>query len=427
MASSQCLLLSSLAIILSFSLTQCLKTPTDLQVFHMYPSNHLSWLDNVLKMQTQDKARLQFLSSLAVGGNRSVVSIGWGRNILQSPTYIVKAKFGTPGQTLILALDTSNDNVWIPCTACVGCGTTVFAQAKSTTYKKVPCGSPQCGQVLGPVCSPDKTCASNFTYGSSSIQTRVSQDTVKLVAQDPLPNFTFGCIEQTSGGSIPPQGLLGLGRGPLSFMSQTNSLYKSTFSYCLPSFKSTKFTGSLRLGLVGQPPKMKTTPLLKNPRRSSLYYVKMVGIMLGNKVLDIPPTAFAFNPTTGAGTVFDSGTSYTTLVKPAYTALSTEFKKRMGKATVSSLGGFDTCYTIPIPITTIPSITLMFDGMNVTFQQDNFLIKSTAGSTTCLAMAAAPENLNSVLNVIGNMQQQNHRILFDIPNSRLGVAPQMCS
>jgi hypothetical protein len=42
-------------------------------------------------------------------------------------------------------------------------------------------------------------------------------------------------------------------------------------------------------------------------------------------------------------------------------------------------------------------------------------------------MAAAPDNVNSVLNVIASMQQQNHRILFDVPNSRLGVAREQCS
>jgi hypothetical protein len=63
----------------------------------------------------------------------------------------------------------------------------------------------------------------------------------------------------------------------------------------------------LRLGPVGQPPRIKTTPLLKNPRRSSLYYVKLNGIRVGRKIVDIPRSALAFNPTTGAGTIFDSG------------------------------------------------------------------------------------------------------------------------
>ena len=72
----------------------------------------------------------------------------------------------------------------------------------------------------------------------------------------------------------------------------------------------------------------------------------------------------------------------------------------------------------------------MFVGMNVSLPPDNFLIHSSAGSTTCLAMAAAPDapdNVNSVLNVIASMQQQNHRVLFDVPNSRLGVAREFCS
>ncbi|KAG9129372.1 hypothetical protein Leryth_016640 [Lithospermum erythrorhizon] len=427
------LLLSSLYILLSLTLSHGLtKKPTDLEVFHMYspssplrPRNNPSWEDTVLQMQTKDRARLQFLTSL-VAAKKSSVPIGYGKNIVQSPTYIVKAVFGTPGQTLLMALDNSNDNAFIPCTDCVGCSTTVFAPTKSSTYKKVPCGAPQCAQVPGPLCSLDKTCASNFTYGSSSVQTRVSQDTLQL-AQDPVPTFTFGCIEKTTGGSTPPQGLLGLGRGPLSLLSQTYNLYKSTFSYCLPNFKSTNFTGSLRLGPLGQPVNIKTTPLLRNPRRSSLYYVKVVGIKVGSKVVDIPPSAFAFDPNSGAGTIFDSGTSFTSLVKPAYIGVRDEFRKRMGNATVTALGGFDTCFNVPVTIKAIPSITFMFDGMNVTLPQDNFLIHSSFGSTTCLAMAAAPDNFNSVLNVIANMQQQNHRIFYDIPNSRIGVSRQMCS
>lgn len=119
-----------------------------------------------------------------------------------------------------------------------------------------------------------------------------------------------------------------------------------------------------------------------------------------------------------------SGTVFTRLVAPAYTAVRDEFRRRMGTATVSSLGGFDTCYSVPI---VVPTITFMFQGMNVTLPQDNFLIHSSSGSLTCLAIASAPENVNSVLNVIANMQQQNHRLLFDVPNSRLGVARETCS
>ena len=114
---------------------------------------------------------------------------------------------------------------------------------------------------------------------------------------------------------------------------------------------------------------------------------------------------------------------YTRLVQPAYIAVREEFRRQVD-ANVSSLGGFDTCYTVPI---VAPNLTFIFSGMNMKLPPDNYLIRSTAGSTTCLAMAAAPNNVNSVLNVIANLQQQNHRILFDVPNSRLGIARETCT
>lgn len=162
-------------------------------------------------------------------------------------------------------------------------------------------------QVPNPTCGA-RACSFNLTYGSSSIAANLSQDTIRLAA-DPIKAFTFGCVNKVAGGGTipPPQGLLGLGRGPLSLMSQAQSIYKSTFSYCLPSFRSLTFSGSLRLGPTSQPQRVKYTQLLRNPRRSSLYYVNLVAIRVGRKVVDLPPAAIAFNPSTGAGTIFDSG------------------------------------------------------------------------------------------------------------------------
>lgn len=160
---------------------------------------------------------------------------------------------------------------------------------------KVP--NPSCGGT---------TCGFNLTYGGSAIAATLAQDNITL-ATDSVPGYTFGCIAKATGTSFPSQGLLGLGRGPLSLLAQTSSLYQSTFSYCLPGYKSLNFSGSLRLGPISQPKKIRTTPLLKNPRRSSFYYVNLMGIRVGKRVVTIPPAAFAFDPSTGAGTVFDSG------------------------------------------------------------------------------------------------------------------------
>ncbi|KAB2010137.1 hypothetical protein ERO13_D10G193000v2 [Gossypium hirsutum] len=395
---------------------------SNLQVFHVYspcspfkPSKPLSWEEDVLQTLAKDQARVQFLSSLVA--KKSVVPIASGRQIVQSPTYIVKANIGTPPQPMLMAMDTSSDAAWVPCTGCIGCSSTAFDFAKSTTFKTLGCQAAQCKQVPNPTCG-GSACAFNMTYGGSTIAGNLSQDTITL-ATDPIPNYTFGCLQKTAGSSVPPQGVLGLGRGPLSLLSQSQNLYQSTFSYCLPSIRSPNFSGSLRLGPSGQPVRIKYTPLLKNPRRPSLYYVNLIGIRVGRRIVDIPPSAIAFNPSTGAGTIIDSGTVFTRLVEPAYVAVRDAFRRRVRVANVTSLGGFDTCYSVPI---NAPTITFMFSGMNVTLPQENLLLHSTAGSITCLAMASAP-----ALNVIANMQQQNHRVVFDVPNSRMGVARERCS
>ena len=182
---------------------------------------------------------------------------------------------------------------------------TVYTMRKDTTASNVTLSMWIFFQVRSPTCA-GSACSFNMTYGTSSIAANLVLDTVTL-ATNPIRGYTFGCIQKATGSSLPSQGLLGLGRGPLSLLSQTRNLYKSTFSYCLPSFKSLNFSGSLRLGPVAQPRRIKFTPLLSNPRRSSLYYVNLKAIRVGRRIVDIPPAALAFNPTTGAGTIFDSG------------------------------------------------------------------------------------------------------------------------
>ncbi|XP_076906199.1 aspartyl protease AED3-like [Bidens hawaiensis] len=377
----------------------------------------LSWEESVLQMQADDKTRLMYLTSLVAG--RSFVPIGSGRQIIQSPTYVVKASIGTPAQSLLMALDTSTDMALVPCAGCVGCTSSPYDSAKSVSFSSLTCGADQCKQVQSSSC-PGTTCSLNTTYGSSIVTATLAQDNVTL-ATDSVIGYSFGCIKQVTGGSFPPQGVLGLGRGPLSFLSQSKPLYTSTFSYCLPSFKSPNFSGTLRLGPIGQPNVINYTPLLTNPKRPSLYYVNVVGIMVGSTVVNIPTTALAFNPNTGGGTIVDSGTVFTRLVTGAYTAVRDEFRRRMGTAAVSSLGGFDTCYSVVVG-KQVPSITFMFPGINMTLPQDNFFIHSSAGGTTCLAMSASP-----ALNVIASFQQQNHRVVFDAPNNRLGISRESCS
>lgn len=406
----------------------------DLSIVHIYgkcspftaPKPASSWANTVINMASKDQQRLTYLSSL-VGQKPTSVPIASGQQVLNIGNYVARVKVGTPGQLMFMVLDTSNDEAWIPCTGCTGCPSTLFSPNASSSYLSLDCSMPECAQVHGLSCptSGSTTCLFNQSYGGdSSFSATLSHDSLRL-ATDTIPNFAFGCVNQVSGKSVPPQGLLGLGRGPMSLLSQSGSLYSGVFSYCLPSFKSYFFSGSLRLGPVGQPKTIRTTPLLKNPHRPSLYYVNLTGINVGRVKVPIAPELLAFDPSTGAGTIIDSGTVITRFVQPIYDAVRDEFRKQM-KGPFTSLGAFDTCFTATNEDIT-PAITFHFTGLDLVLPMENSLIHSSAGSVACLAMAAAPNNVNSVLNVIANLQQQNLRILFDVANSRLGIARELCN
>ncbi|KAL1214236.1 Aspartyl protease AED3 [Cardamine amara subsp. amara] len=392
-----------------------------------------SAIDTVLHMASADSHRLTYLSSLVAGKpNPTSVPVASGNQLLHTGNYVVRARLGTPPQLMFMVLDTSNDAVWLPCSGCSGCSTAApaasFNPNSSSTYSTVSCSTAQCTQARGLTCpssSPPSICSFNQSYGGdSSFTANLVQDTLTL-ASDVIPNFSFGCINSVSGNSLPPQGLMGLGRGPTSLVSQTTSLYSGVFSYCLPSFRSFYFSGSLKLGLAGQPRSIRYTPLLRSLHRPSLYYVNLTGVSVGSVQVPVDPMYLTFDSNTGAGTIIDSGTVITRFTQPVYEAIRDEFRKQL-KGPFSTLGAFDTCFTADNE-DVAPKITLHMTSLDLKLPMENTLIHSSAGTLACLSMAGIPQNANAVLNVIANLQQQNLRILFDVANSRLGIAPEPCN
>ncbi|CAI9303076.1 unnamed protein product [Lactuca saligna] len=407
---------------------------SDLSIIHIYgkcspfnsPKPASSWTTTVLNMASEDQQRLTYLSSLVASKPITSVPIAPGQ-VINTGNYVARVKIGTPGQLMFMVLDTSADTAWVPCSGCIGCSSTMFSQNSSATYETVGCATSECVQARGLSCpmAEPSNCLFNQSYGGdSSFLASLSRDFLQL-ANDTIPSYLFGCIGAVSGKSIPPQGLLGLGRGAMSVLSQSGSFYSGVFSYCLPSFRSYYFSGSLRLGPNGQPKTMKFTPLLKNPHRPSLYYVNLTGVTIGRVKVPIAPELLGFDPSTGAGTIIDSGTVITRFVPAAYNAIKEAFRNQT-QGPFTSLGAFDTCFSVTHE-DVAPKMTFHFTGLDIVLPMENTLIHSSAGTLACLAMASAPDNVNSVLNVIANLQQQNLRILFDVVNSRVGITREICN
>ncbi|GJN30509.1 hypothetical protein PR202_gb18821 [Eleusine coracana subsp. coracana] len=424
--------------ILLLLLAATVASASDLSVYHNVHPSSPSPLEAIISLARDDDARLLFLSSKAASnGGVTSAPIASGQT---PPSYVVRAGLGTPVQQLLLALDNSADATWAHCSPCSTCpATSLFVPASSSSYASLPCASAWCPLFQGQPCpashdassGPLPTCAFTKPFADASFQASLSSDTLRI-GKDVIPSYTFGCVGSVTGptSNLPKQGLLGLGRGPMALLSQTGGKYNGVFSYCLPSYKSYFFSGSLRLGPAGQPRGVRYTPLLSNPHRSSLYYVNVTGLSVGRAWVRVPAGSFAFDPATGAGTVIDSGTVITRWTAPVYAALRDEFRRQVAAPSgYTSLGAFDTCFnTDEVAAGGAPTVTVHMDGgVDLTLPMENTLIHSSATPLACLAMAEAPQNVNSVVNVLANLQQQNVRVVFDVANSRVGFAREACN
>jgi hypothetical protein len=148
----------------------------------------------------------------------------------------------------------------------------------------------------------------------------------------------------------------------------------------------------------------------------------MVGIRVGGKPVPVPASALAFDPASGRGTMVDAGTMFTRLSA----AVRDAFRRRVRAPVAGALGGFDTCYNVTI---SMPTVTFVFDALvSVALPVENVVIRSSSSGITCLAMAAGPpDGVDAALNVLASMQQQNHRVLFDVANGRIGFSRELCT
>lgn len=220
-------------------------------------------------------------------------------------------------------------------------------------------------------------------------------------------------------------GLLGLGRGKLSFPTQAGFRFGSKFSYCLVDQSSSSKPSWLIFGDSAVSRSAVFTPLLTNPKLPSFYYIGLSGISVeGVKVAGIKPSLFKIEPTGRGGVIIDSGTAVTRLTLPAYLAFRNAFRVRtlhLKRAPGYSL--FDTCFDLSgKEEVTVPAVVLHFAGADMALPASNYLIPVDTSGRFCFAFAGTKNGLS----IIGNIQQQGFRLVYDLSGSRIGFSPHGC-
>ncbi|GER33561.1 eukaryotic aspartyl protease family protein [Striga asiatica] len=364
---------------------------------------------------------------------------------LGSGEYLMDVFVGTPPKHFSLILDTGSDLNWIQCVPCHDCFDQTgpyYDPNHSSSYRNVSCGDPRCGLVSSPVgCrAQNQSCPYYYWYGDSSNTTgdfAVETFTVNLTGRAGLgrvENVMFGCGHWNRGLFHGAAGLLGLGRGPLSFASQLQSLYGHSFSYCLVDRNSNSSVSSKLIfgDLMDSKELNFTFTGLVGPNEGSgetFYYVEIKWIVVGGEVLEIPKETWGFSSEGGGGTIVDSGTTLTYFVEPAYRVIKEAFvKKVLGYPIVEDFPILGPCYNVSgsrNPVDDLPSLSIVFgDGAIWDFPVENYFIRLDPQDVLCLAILGTPR---SGLSIIGNYQQQNFRLVYDTKRSRLGFAPAKCA
>ncbi|CAM6095989.1 unnamed protein product [Calypogeia fissa] len=405
-----------------------------------YMQPNLTLLQRAQNAAKSSKQRLRYFTGKIAGKKAKPFGVS---HVFTSPVfseqgnYVMQISTGTPAKTFSTFVDTGSDLIWLQCTTCTNCyqqPDPLFDPTASSTYVPMPCTDPFCSDlpVVGsyPACSTDNACLYDYVYGDNSFtKGSMAYETFTLTSTlgtaTPFTNVGFGCATdiEAAGGAF--DGLVGLGNGPLSLVSQLGANIGPVFSYCLVSYASvvTK-TSPLLLGSAGSAV-LTYTPLVSNLVNPTFYYVNLVGITVNAVPVAYPPGTFTIDPTTGeGGLVLDSGTTLSQLFDAAYVPFRAAIAAAVTYPTVS-VSGIDLCYdTSSVVSPVFPAVVFQLENVNLAMPADNIFLPVDNQGTYCMFVADA--GANSVLSIFGNVQQQNFEIAYDVVNSQVGFAQTTC-
>ncbi|XP_043713939.1 probable aspartyl protease At4g16563 isoform X2 [Telopea speciosissima] len=374
--------------------------------------------------------------------------------------YSISLSFGTPPQTVSFLMDTGSDLVWFPCThhyTCSNCSfpnqdpssISNFIPKLSSSSKIIGCQNPKCGWLHNSDvksrcsgCEPNSRNCSQMCpnyiiiYGSGSTAGILLSETLDF-PEKKKPNFVVGCSIFSA---REPSGIAGFGRGPSSLPSQ---LRLKTFSYCLlsHSLDDTKESSLLVLNGDDKTTGISYTPFVKNPTTgnpafSVYYYVGLKKITVGGKTVKIPYNYLSLGSEGNGGTIIDSGSTFTFMEKQVFDLVAREFEtqvKTYKRALhIEALSGLRPCFGVSAEKNvSLPELVFHFKGgAKMALPLANYY--SFVGNTGVVCMTVVTEGLvGTEISVgpsiiLGNYQQQNFHVEYDLENQRLGFRQQSC-
>ncbi|CAI9098297.1 OLC1v1034918C1 [Oldenlandia corymbosa var. corymbosa] len=366
-------------------------------------------------------------------------------------TLTVSLAVGTPPQNVTMVLDTGSELSWLQCNISrLGLGLPGFDPNRSSSYRPVGCSSPTCTTrtqdfSIPASCDSKNLCHAVLSYAdASSSEGNLAYDTFNIGGSD-FQGTIFGCMDSgyssNSEEDSKTTGLIGMNRGSLSFVSQMG--FKK-FSYCI---SSSDFSGVLLLGdanFTWSIP-LNYTPLIQISMPLPYfdrvaYTVQLEGIKVSNNLLQLPKSVYEPDHTGAGQTMVDSGTQFTFLLGPAYTALRNEFVNQtsgflrvLEEPDFVFQGAMDLCFRVPETqkkLPALPPVSLIFRGAEITVSGERLLYRvpgESRGNDEVFCFTFGNSDLLAIeAYVIGHHHQQNVWVEFDLEKSRIGFAKLQC-
>ncbi|XP_061346885.1 aspartic proteinase Asp1-like [Gastrolobium bilobum] len=358
-------------------------------------------------------------------------------NVYPVGFYNITLNIGQPPRPFFLDVDTGSDLTWLQCDApCSHCSETPHPLYRPSN-DFVPCKDPLCAS-LQPTddynCEDPNQCDYEIEYADHYSSLGVLLNDVYLL------NFTngvqlkvrmaLGCgyDQDFSPSSYHPlDGILGLGRGKASLISQLNSqgLVQNVIGHCL----SSKGGGYIFFGNVYDSSRLSWTPI--SSIDSKHYSAGPAELVFGGKK-------------TGVGSltaVFDTGSSYTYFNSQAYQALLSWLKKELTGKSIKAAPDDQTlplCWHGRRPFKSIREVRKYFKPLALSFTNggrvkaqfeippEAYLIISNMGNV-CLGILNGSEVGLGDVNLIGDISMQDKLMVFDNDKQLIGWGSADCN
>ncbi|KAI4312606.1 hypothetical protein MLD38_037410 [Melastoma candidum] len=348
-------------------------------------------------------ARVRGLRSNDAGGPSADISRIDGE-------YLMNITIGSPPVGIMALADTGSSLIWTQCQPCDVC-------------------YPQCRVLEQSFCPKQgSTCQYSVSYGDKSYSKgNISTDVFGFGSTSGSPftlsGMVFGCGFNNYGlFGIHSTGIVGLGGGDASLISQIGGSSGTKFSYCLvPFFSTTKTTSKLSIGrdaeVIG--PGTFTTPLIPNSPKI-YYYLTLEGISINGEKFEVSGSS-------GKGAdpgnmIIDSGTTLTWLPSDLYQQIEPAVSAAIDLPRAKEIiNPFKLCYTSSGVLRGAPSIMVHFTDADVVLNWYNAFLQITEN---IICFSFVPTNGQAIY---GNLAQMDFLIGYDLTIGTLSLQPADCT